>query len=384
MIALLSSAWLSAQWAAQPGATVVNGFGPGGSECRGACGPGCASTCTSEVRYACLETNRLRRIERYSCGTHLGCRTHDDCLDRCAQANIPGVDCDARCHFEAMKTYGVENATSWVGGGGPYDGAPIVFEYTRDAPGAPEPYYRCPEGTVRDCAGGTARCVTPAGVAAEPVFDAFPQQGAGAIALSGFRSGRLCEQTPGGARVCQETVSIQVTGVDSCTQAGGSQPCTRFGFEFDYRGANPAVPLMCTASSSDAADDFLGGVVSQGIRAMPVQDSGSDLGKALGGLQQALKEGRSLKDVFSGISVTPLGPDGKPVESARVGAGTPSAEPAPVPARVQFGAASGRLVVPLSAPYEPQRAGEVVVRDVKCSYNGAPVLETRYRLHYGK
>jgi hypothetical protein len=31
---------------------------------------------------------------------------------------------------------------------------------------------------------------------------------------------------------------------------------------------------------------------------------------------------------------------------------------------------------------DASRAGQVVMREVTCSYNGAPVLETRFRLHF--
>ena len=366
-------------WSAQPGETVRNSFGPMGSDCRGACGPGCASTCGSGARYECLDSNRLQRFETYECGTHPGCRIHDDCLDRCHQANAQGVDCEATCHVEAFKGYGAENALSWVQGGGPYDGV-TLFEYTRSAPGAPEPFYRCVEGTRRECGGGAARCLTAAGVEVEPVFDSFPPAGLGTITLSEFRSGRLCEQGPGGSAVCEETIDIQVTGTDSCAQGAGSAECTQFGLEFDYRGANPAVPLVCSASSRGGSGDLAGTLVAQALS--PVASQDSDLGAVVGGLQEALRSGQSLDEILSGVSVAPLDDNGRPVESARVGASpAPAAAPA-TPTRVTFEAASGHLVVPMYELHDRSRSGEVVVREVECSYNGAPVLETRFRLRY--
>jgi hypothetical protein len=370
-------------WAAQPGATVRNSFGPAASDCRGACGPGCrsAQSCESGARYECLGGDRLLRIETYACGTHQGCRVHDDCLDRCAQANAQGVDCEAVCHLEAVKEYGTQNAMSWLQGGGPYDADPIHFEYTSSAPGMPEPSYRCSEGTRLECGGGAARCLTAAGVAVEPVFDAFPAAG-GAISVSRFRSGRLCEQGPGGSTVCEQTVDIQVTGAAACAQGAGSAPCTRFGFEFDYQRANPAVPLMCSASSRGGTPDLPAFMVAQGLSAVVSQERGTDLGAALGGLQDALRSGRSLEDVLSGVSVAPLDGNGRPIESERVGASpAPAAAPA-TPSRIAFEGANGRLVVPLYELHDPSRSGQIVEREVECSYNGTPVLETRFRLHF--
>jgi hypothetical protein len=329
-----------------------------------------------------MGADRLLRIETYACGTHLGCRVHDDCLDRCHLANAAGVDCEAACHLQAVNDYGTTNAMSWLQGGGPYDSEPILFEYTRSAAGAPEPVYRCAEGTRRECGGGAARCLTAAGVEAEPIFDSFPSAGSQTISVSGFRSGRLCAQGPGGAQVCEQTVDIQVSGADSCARGADSARCTRFGFEFDYQRANPAVPLMCTASSRGAAADFGSFAVAQALSPIVSRERGTDLGAVVGGLQDALRSGRSLDDILSGASVAPLDENGQPVESERVGAPpAPAAAPA-TPNRVAFEAASGRLVVPMYEFHDPSRAGQVVEREVACSYDGAPVLEARFRLNY--
>ena len=375
---LLMLSPVRAQWSASPGVTARNLFGPSGTDCRGACGAGCVSTCKHEVRYTCVDPTRLQRTRIYECGTHQGCRLHDDCLDRCAQRNAQGIDCNAVCHVEAVEAFGLENATSWMQGGGPYDPQPITFEYTRDAPGAPEPVYRCAEGTQLTCGGETARCLTAGGVEVEPVFDAFPP--AGTLVVSSVRSGRLCSGASG-AGICEEAVEIPVTGTDSCDLGSGGERCTRFGFEFDYRGANPSVPLACSSTSSDGQNDFMGGLVAQGLSAIPAQELGPDFGALLGSLQGALREGNSLTDVFSGLTVTPGGRSGAPVPPARAG-GAPPPPPPPVPRRVTFESARGRLVVPMYARHEPARAGQAVVREVKCSYSGSPVVETRFRLRY--
>jgi len=373
-------------WAAQPGETVRNSFGPDASDCRGACGPGCASaqSCQSGANYECVGPDRLLRIQTYSCGTHQGCRVHDDCLDRCHQADAQGVNCEATCHLEAVQQNGVENATSWLRGGGPYDAEPIFFEYTRSAPDAPEPLYRCAEGSRRECGGGSARCVTAAGVAVEPVFDAFPAAGSGNLSVSGFRSGRLCAQGAGGSTVCEQAVDIQVAGTDACAQGTGSAPCTRFGFEFDYQRANPAVPLMCSASSRGQSEDFASMAVAQALSPIVSQGTDTNLGAALGGLQDALRSGRSLEEVLSGISIAQLDENGSPIESTRVGNGPAAAVEPPTPNRVAFGSPSGRLVVPMYELHDPSRSGQIVERDVECSYDGAPVLEARFRLHFAE
>ena len=370
-------------WAAQPGETVRNSFGPAASDCRGACGPGCqsAQSCESGARYECLGDDRLLRIETYACRTHQGCRVHDDCLDRCAESNAQGVDCEAMCHLEAVQEYGVQDAMSWLQGGGPYDAGPIYFEYTSSAPGMPEPAYRCAEGTRLEC-GGAARCLTAAGVEVEPVFDAFPA-GVGAISVSAFRSGRLCQQGPGGSMVCEQTVDIQVTGADSCAQGAGSARCTRFGFEFDYLSANPSVPLVCSAATSRGGTlDLPAFMLGQALSAVVSQEQNTDLGPGLRGLQDALRSGRSVEEVFSGVSVAPLDDNGRPVESQRVGAGPAAQNPPATPRQVSFEAASGHLVVPMYELHDPTRSGQVVEREVECSYNGTPVLETRFRLQF--
>lgn len=137
----------AAQWSAEPGETTRNMFGAeqGGGRspavCRGACGAGCPDNCTQTVRFECVDSSRLRRITSFECGTHQACREHDDCLDTCTRGGMKKMECDAQCHAEAVESYGLEPAVSWLGGDGPYDGR-ITFEYTRDQPGSPEATYR--------------------------------------------------------------------------------------------------------------------------------------------------------------------------------------------------------------------------------------------------
>ena len=152
---LLNPAAVSAS--AEPGATVRNVFGPdvglGANQCRGACGGGCPRSCTIRVGYECVGEMQLRRIEALTCGTHQGCREHDDCLDNCLLNNPGSRDCQPQCDAQAMQTHGFEKATPWLLGKGPYDGQ-ITFEYTRHAPADLEPAYRCPPGAIRQCGKG--------------------------------------------------------------------------------------------------------------------------------------------------------------------------------------------------------------------------------------
>jgi hypothetical protein len=181
--------------------------------------------------------------------------------------------------------------------------------------------------------------------------------------------------------VCEQTVDIEVTGMESCTQNSASTRCTTFGFEFEYAGADPSVPLVCSASSRGSGD-FVSMAVAQALSPVASQQPGSDLGAALSGLQDALRSGRSLDDILSGVSVAPLDSDGAAIESARVGGRAAPASLPPTPSRVTFQSASGRLVVPMYALHAAARSGQVVERKVACTYRDTPVIETRFRLHF--
>jgi len=85
--------------------------------------------------------------------------------------------------------------------------------------------------------------------------------------------------------------------------------------------------------------------------------------------------GRSLTDVLSGIRVTPAG--GAPVG----GASPPAAAPG-VPPSVPVPAARGHLVVPMYELADAAAPGSVLVREVRCTQNGSPVVETTFRLHF--
>jgi hypothetical protein len=350
------------QWARQPGERVRDVFSPIGGSCRGACGPGCpTASCEATVTYECASPDRLRRVRTFSCGTHQACRQHDDCLDRCRQRQGQGFDCDAVCHTEVVEQYGVDRATSWIRGGGPFDDQRITFEYTRDAPDGPEPLFRCPDGASLSCGAGAGRCVTGASAEVTPVFDAYAG-GARGMQVSGFRSGRVCGSGGSQSSVCEETVDVAVTGERAW-----------YGFEFDYRNADPSAPLQCSASGAE--DDFLGGLVKNLATVMPA-DRSTELGALFGQIQNELGRGRSLTDVLSGISVRPAG-EPAPVESAAA-----TAKPG-VPSSVPMLSASGHMVVPMFELGSGGAPGSVTVREVRCTHKGSPVLETTFRLRFG-
>lgn len=370
----------SAQWAAEPGDTVRNGFGPVSnlrpSVCRGACGMDCPSSCEQGVQFECAGGGKLLRIRSYSCGTHQGCREHDDCLDRCVQEHAPGYDCAAECHAQAVSDWGLERAGPWAAGAGPYEGDPISFEYTRDTPDGPDAFYRCPRGAQLQCAQGLGRCLAGE-QSVEPVFDTFAGGATGAVTVTGFRSGRVCVEGGQPSSVCQPSVDIQVTGEESCAQAGGEQPCTWYGFELDYRNADPVEPLICQTSAADG--DFLGGVMAKVIESAPPRDKSepeSELGKLFGHFQKELNSGKSLDQVFSGISITTA--DGK-----TLGGAPADTFPAPgVPGEVALSGPSGHLLVPIFELQNASPPGSTVEHQVRCLQSGQPVIETTFRLHF--
>jgi hypothetical protein len=379
---LLAAVPAMAQWSAEPGASVRNAFGPEAgnkaNQCRGACGAGCPDSCAATVTYECQDAWRLSRAVNYDCGTHQGCRVHDDCLDACLQ-NGGGSDCATQCDTDVMQQFGFESATSWLMGGGPYDGR-ISYAYTRDAPGALEPAYRCPGGASRQCA-GTVGCQAKDGTWVDPVFDSYPAAGADAMLITSFRSGPLCND-----RVCEQLTDIRVTGADSCSGGG----CTRYGFEFDYLNADPSAPLDCTMSTSGGKKDFIGDLLKQGGDAMTSRNAGAaesqtgngedGMAELLGMFGKVLASGDSPEDV--NISMTPYGEDGKPIESQRIGS-TPRDAPPPVPHSVNLPAASGHLFVPMYQMVGSLNAGEVKERRIRCTHKGVPVVETLFRLHSG-
>ena len=354
--------------------TVRNEFGPSGGGkpnlCRGACGGGCPKSCDITTSYECTGESRFRRVVSYDCGTHEGCRAHDYCLDRCLKGSGDVGACSKQCDGMVVHQYGIDKAGSWLTGGGPYDGRK-QFEYTRDADNAPEPIFRCPEGASEQCSGRVG-CMA-GGSWMEPAFDGYSESAGGTLQVSAFRAGPAC-----GDSVCRQSAAIEISGDDSCP--GGQ--CTRFGMEFDYRNADPAVPLECRTSTSSEGD-FIGDLLKQGADAMesrgtmPDPESENGMEALVGLFGKVLASADSAEDV--NISMTPLDENGNPIESQRVGS-QPADGPPPIPSRVELPAASGHLFVPMYQLADAMQPGESKERRVICKYKGNPALETTFRL----
>ncbi|TXS95984.1 hypothetical protein FV139_00275 [Parahaliea maris] len=364
------------------GDTVRNVFGPdvglGANQCRGACGGGCPKTCRSEVRFECLGDTKLRRVNAFICGTHQGCRDHDDCLDACLRNSPEDRDCQSECNAMVVERYGFDKSTPWLLGKGPYDGE-ITFEYTRYAPEAPEPLYRCPPGAIRQC-GADGPCVGPNdGRAVDAIFDSYPAASTGAMQISGLRAGPLCDAEE---RVCEQSLNIKVGGDSRCPNG----PCTRFGLEFEYRNANPVAALECRTSTRSNEDDFVGDLIKLGGDAIAEKDAASGgpdpedgLGQLLGAFSKVIASADSPEDLQ--VTITPLDEDGNPDESRRVGTGADGVPP-PIPTSVELPRASGRLVVQMYQLASGGRRGTIKERRVTCTHQGEPVLETVFVLRY--
>ncbi len=110
---------------APPGAPINPGI-PSGAQCRGACGGDCPASCTPAPTLNVCEDDAdlCEHVDcaymGVTCGTHMGCRVHDDCYDACAAAGASWT-CWRQCDLDCLNTYGLP-CGSWARGGGPYDG----------------------------------------------------------------------------------------------------------------------------------------------------------------------------------------------------------------------------------------------------------------------
>lgn len=104
--------------------------GPCGALCRGACGPDCTlNNCKLSSTSQCVlsggrNTGDWQVGLIYTCGTHQGCREHDDCYDICNEARCnswAAACCRRACDIEATRFYPTE-ATYWARGYGTFDG----------------------------------------------------------------------------------------------------------------------------------------------------------------------------------------------------------------------------------------------------------------------
>ncbi len=124
---------------------------PSGSLCRGACGPDCPSTCTPlNDQHTCVTDSHgcvyLCVYKVISCGTHAGCREHDDCYDNCADRDDEtvlcpsGGECHCACDLQCEEHYGASNCGHWLVGYEPYDSMLNFSNLTRQS----GPFDSCP------------------------------------------------------------------------------------------------------------------------------------------------------------------------------------------------------------------------------------------------
>lgn len=111
--------------------TDENVYGPGGSICRGACGPDCEpNNCGEpEQEWRCVKkdgrnTGDKLLWERYTCGEHPGCIEHDACFDHCnatfGPEEIESGICMRGCDLQAINGYGAAQGLEWALGNGPF------------------------------------------------------------------------------------------------------------------------------------------------------------------------------------------------------------------------------------------------------------------------
>ena len=82
----------------------------------------------------------------------------------------------------------------------------------------------------------------------DPAFRLF--DGA-SIRISNAVSGEVCSDADGPAEVCKPGETIDVVGRDMCVWSEDVQyPCTRYGYEFDFEGANPKAVITCKVARS--------------------------------------------------------------------------------------------------------------------------------------
>lgn len=114
--------------------------GAGASGCRHACGAGCPNTCETLGTYReVMQIDGCSVLVEFpnaiKCGTHEGCRWHDDCFDSCRQSGERGQfdmflgPCHNQCSNEAFQRWPAYTPR-WMLGFGPYQG----YLYFSDQP----------------------------------------------------------------------------------------------------------------------------------------------------------------------------------------------------------------------------------------------------------
>lgn len=71
---------------------------------------------------------------------------------------------------------------------------------------------------------------------------------ASAVEIENFKFGVVCTDDRTFAWVCFETDEIQISGQGRCIYDGEELPCTWYGYQFDYSGAESGAILQCEIS----------------------------------------------------------------------------------------------------------------------------------------
>lgn len=73
-----------------------------------------------------------------------------------------------------------------------------------------------------------------------------------ALRISSASSGMLCSDVGGDPAVCTVATKVLVTGQETCIGNDGAQyPCTRYGYRYDYSGAEPGGAIECRSTRRD-------------------------------------------------------------------------------------------------------------------------------------
>jgi hypothetical protein len=293
---LLGVSPLAAQWAKAPGETVRNAFGPtigtGAALCRGACGPDCPPTCKVSSFWDCSDPQRAVRVTSYDCGTHRGCREHDDCLDECSRrypgsVRVPTTfdggfaksvdevrdhvggewrpiarnfylgECSAACHAEGLLGFGFDATNSWRNGGGPFDGR-TVFEYTLDGPGGEAETFECADDEVLVCTPLAVSCrPREPGITVTSDRDCVPEGETAALTaeVTGLADGRVSWSVDGPARIDVDG-KLRPTGTGRVQITGASSVMPELYDELELRVGS----CGCTFSATLAGDTNRGAV----------------------------------------------------------------------------------------------------------------------------
>ena len=90
----------------------------------------------------------------------------------------------------------------------------------------------------------------PAVQGANPAFETLDADQVG-IRISNASSGDVCSDDDGPSHVCKPGLTVDVIGQELCQWSEETQyPCTRFGYQFDYEGVDPAESITCKVERS--------------------------------------------------------------------------------------------------------------------------------------